>query len=171
MCYTCFAESNLGKSQIQKAIEKAQKPRLDLERLIEEKQSESILKNILNQLKTNTHEYVRIRDKGKDCISCSTSWKDSFQAGHFYKSETNSILRYNIKNIHSQCVQCNIHNDGNESGYRVGLLNRFNEAYVSQLDKIAIVGKRTTIKLSIIEAKEMLKEIRLKLKELKKNNE
>ncbi|MCP4087026.1 MAG: hypothetical protein GY745_18535, partial [Actinomycetia bacterium] len=91
-----------------------------------------------------------------------------FHAGHFYKAELFSTLKLDETNIHGQCEGCNNFNDGNESGYRVGLINRYSKGYVDLLDSKALLDKKQDFKWN----RETLKEIRKyyldKTKELQK---
>lgn len=87
------------------------------------------------------HEYVRLRDKGKPCISCLTTWRPDFQAGHYFKAELFETLRYHPHNLNGQCVECNILQDGNNEPYGINLplrigLKAYNELLnLAQKDK------------------------------------
>lgn len=62
--------------------------------------------------------YVKERD-GAVCFSCGraglsgTNW----HAGHMFAAGASSLLRYEPKNVHSQCYHCNINLGGNGAAY------------------------------------------------------
>src|SRR3954468_4490237 len=78
----------------------------------------------LDEVQKAVNAYVRERDKGLPCISCETPWEPAFQAGHFRSRGACPELRFDLDNIHGQCVRCNMHLSGNLLGYRQGLISR-----------------------------------------------
>lgn len=78
--------------------------------------------------------YVRARDQGKPCISCSTPWHESFQAGHYLTRGARPELRFHLDNIHGQCIQCNLHLHGNQAMARIGILARIGLERVEALE-------------------------------------
>ena len=114
-CYASWLySSENGKIELNKALNKVTKPRKELEALKKETKNRKGLTTLLNSVKTICHQYIRQRDKGKPCISCGTQWSNTFQAGHFYKSELFSTIRFNEFNINGQCEQCNLRKEGNK---------------------------------------------------------
>lgn len=98
-----------------------------------------------------THKVVRKRDEGKPCVSCGQYV--ILQAGHFYSAGHYDWLRYDLDNIHGQCLRCNYHLHGNLSEYRRKILTRISKQRLADLDLKAEWGKRTFTKwdrLSII---------------------
>lgn len=89
--------------------------------------------DIIESTREVCHKYIRLRDRGKSCISCQRSWDESFHAGHFFKSELYSGLRFNELNINGQCPNCNIFKDGNSHGYSIGITLKYREDQVKQL--------------------------------------
>lgn len=145
LCDTCYSNwlctSVKGQEKLHKALNKAT-DRINKEKeLLEAFELEYREQKSIDILLVNTrnacHKYIRIRDKGKPCISCSAKWRENFQAGHFYKAETYPTLRFSEFNIHGQCSKCNIRNNGNESLYRVGLYERYGDEYISYIDDVA----------------------------------
>jgi len=53
--------------------------------------------------------YARLRDAGKPCVSCDKPDDGSHQrhASHYRSIGACSALRFNLKNIHASCQQCN----------------------------------------------------------------
>lgn len=80
--------------------------------------------------------YVRLRDKGRPCISCDKPDDGSHQrhASHYRSVGACSALRFNLKNIHASCQQCNTAKSGNIIEYRIRLRNRFGDELVDWLE-------------------------------------
>lgn len=95
-------------------------------------------------------KWIRGRDKDLPCISCGKTDKDftysnCWDAGHFQKAEIFSALIFHEKNVHKQCKECNGENmHGNLLNYRIGLVNRYGEAYAKELDDMALTGRKYT---------------------------
>lgn len=149
-CYSDFLlKTEPGKLIMQKAMLKASKPRLEEEKNKAEMQKAEKFKKdrqklnyLLVNVRTACHEFIRKRDEFKPCISCGVAYNDTFQAGHFFKAELFSNLKFNEKNIHGQCKQCNMFKEGNESGYRVGLIQRYGKEFLSELNQLAGDSKK-----------------------------
>ncbi|MGV8130507.1 MAG: recombination protein NinG [Candidatus Pacearchaeota archaeon] len=83
------------------------------------------------------HRYIRLRDLQKDkngnifgyCFTCNAKWDvnlfsdksisngKKWHAGHFYKADRTESVRFDERNIHLQCYNCNKNLSGNESSY------------------------------------------------------
>ena len=165
-CYSDWLlNSEPGKVKLQKSILNASKPRIELQKAQTTTKEQNTIKSLLINVRMQLHSYVRDRDKGKPCISCNQSWSDNFQAGHFYKAELYSNLKFHPDNIHGQCQKCNLFNDGNESGFRVGLINRYGTEFLNDLDLKAQEYKKDFFKWDV----EELKRIKKFIQSLKKN--
>ena len=170
-CYSKWIlESDKGREKLKKATLKVSKPRLEFEKASKEDFERKKLTSLLASLKTVCHEYIRTRDEGKSCISCGAPYKTDHEAGHFYKSETTSGLRYDEDNIHGQCIQCNRFKEGEESKYRIGLINRYGQEFVNKLDEKATKYKQSEFHWERDFLLEKRKYYQQKLKELKKPN-
>lgn len=77
---------------------------------------------------------VRARDAGEPCISCQTPWEPTFQAGHYRSRGAAKNLALDFRNLHGQCVQCNLHRHGNGIDYRLGLIGRYGLAFVEAIE-------------------------------------
>ena len=169
----CYPEwlfsSDEGMEKVKRATLKATKPRKDIEEAIKQKKERASLQ----YLKTNTtavcHQYIRQRDKGKPCISCETPWHSNFHAGHFYKSELYSTLKYNEFNLQGQCPQCNLRKDGNVNQYSINLPKRIGQEKYDELVRLAEKDKQIDFKWDREELSEIRNCYRKKLKELKNN--
>ena len=80
--------------------------------------------------------YVRLRDYGKPCISCDKPDDGSHQrhASHYRSVGACPSLRFNLKNIHASCQQCNTTKSGNIMEYRIRLKRNHGEAFVEWLE-------------------------------------
>ena len=80
------------------------------------------------------NRYVRLRDRGRPCISCQTPWRPDFQAGHWFTTKAHPELRYDLDNINAQCITCNHHKSGNAAEYRINLVERIGPERVDALE-------------------------------------
>lgn len=77
---------------------------------------------------------VRARDAGEPCISCNAPWSPTFQAGHYRSRGAAKNLALDERNIHGQCVQCNLHRHGNGIDFRIGLIGRYGPQFVEAIE-------------------------------------
>jgi hypothetical protein len=144
-CYgNWLTTSENGKIKLYKALNKVQKPRLEMEKAVSDTKQRSKLKLTHERTKQIVHSFVRERDKGKPCISCGCDWKPDFQAGHFYPAGSFETLKYNLDNISGQCVQCNLYNSGNFENYSLRLPNRIGIENYQKLVKLAEIDKKAS---------------------------
>ena len=170
LCQSCYARwlysSDIGKEILNKAITQAKKPRLDLEIAKTERKNNKSLSYLIQNTINICHKYIRLRDKEKPCISCGQDWHDDFQAGHFYKAELYSSLKFDETNINGQCPKCNLFLEGNESGYRVGIINRYSKGFLSLLDSKALLEKKQGFKWDRTKLNKIQQYYKNKLKQL-----
>lgn len=157
-----------GQEYLSSVTLKITKPRVDLENAQAERKDRVKLGHLLSNTKNTCHEYIRERDKGKDCISCGIPYLEDFQAGHFYKAELYSNLKYDEFNISGQCRQCNLRKEGNESGYRAGIIQRYGFDHLRYLDEKAKAYKQNNFEWDRTQLIEIRDYYKKKLKELKK---
>jgi len=141
-----YLESENGKIKLEKTRLKIEAPRKEFESYKKERKSRQNLPNLIKNTVIAVHRYVRLRDKGKSCISCDTPYKDNFQAGHYFKAELYSSLKFDLDNIHGQCEQCNLRREGNESGYSLRLPKRIGQKAFDSIVLKAIQEKKTGFK-------------------------
>lgn len=167
-CYSDWLlNSEQGKIKLQKSIIKATKPRRELEKAASERKTRNSLETLKENVKTVCHTYIKLRDKYKPCITCGQPWHSDFQAGHFYKAELFSTIKYHELNINGQCQGCNIRKDGNESQYRVNLPSRIGIDNYRELERLASLEKQTNFKWDRSELNNIRNYYKQKLKELK----
>lgn len=118
------------------------------------KDYEKILQQLVNK-------YVRMRDKGQPCISCQKPIKGKMDAGHLYAVGNYPSVRFNLKNINGQCINCNQYNGGAINDYRLNFVLKYSREDLEELDILAHQQRQ----YSVTEIKEMIQEF----KELTKN--
>ena len=132
------------------------------------------LQTLLKELETIVNKYIRLRDYGKPCISCS-EYKE-LEAGHFYPVHGYKGLRYDEDNIHGECARCNRFDESHLIGYTQNLPDRIGETDFKALQKRAEEYKRGELinryyfksKYDRTEIEEMIKEYKEKVKRIKR---
>lgn len=87
--------------------------------------------------------YVRKRDSINEfgdfiCISCNRlKPKNQCNAGHYFSRGNYGSVRFNLDNIHAQCIQCNLHLSGNLIEYQKHLIKKIGQERYDQLDQMA----------------------------------
>lgn len=138
----------------------------DRKRRAKIKESLKTVKDYHKDAQRTFNTYVRLRDNGKECISCSLildSAKRKFDAGHFYSQGGHGSIRYDLDNCFAQCVPCNRHLHGNIHEYRKKLINRIGQERFNALEQKSNDYKKWTIE----ELKEIINEYKKKIKRLK----
>lgn len=83
--------------------------------------------------------FIRARDTDENgycrCISCGTvrHWKE-MDCGHYIAKGSDTALKYNEINNNGQCTSCNVYKSGNLINYRQGLINKYGEKLVKELE-------------------------------------
>jgi len=93
-------------------------------------------------------ELVRRRD-GNVCIVCGKTGLEGsgWHTGHFIpRSTCGAFLRYNLRNLHSSCYNCNINLGGNGAMFLVALEGRYGREFVNKI----LQDKQRTTKADII---------------------
>ena len=82
---------------------------------------------------------IRERDLHKygTCISCGSKLVEGkFDAGHYVPaSNCGFALLFDPKNVHGECKGCNGFDEFHLVGYRKGLLERYGQEFVEDLEK------------------------------------
>ncbi|WP_391563953.1 recombination protein NinG [Raoultella ornithinolytica] len=87
---------------------------------------------------------------GEGCISCGTHQAAVWHAGHYRTVAKASHLRFTRININLQCDDCNVGKSGNIKAYRVGLVAKYGEATVQELDNDNRIHRWTIEELDAI---------------------
>lgn len=114
------------------------------------------------------NKFIRLRDKGKPCISCGTTDPNlQYAAGHYRTVGSCPELRYTELNCHSQCNKnCNLHKSGNIVEYRINLVKRIGIEAVQEIE-----GPHEPLRLTIPEIKELTQKYRKLAKELENDRD
>ncbi|CAD0220356.1 recombination protein NinG [Chryseobacterium sp. JV274] len=122
-------------------------------------------KDYLNDLQKVFNEFIRIRDKGKPCVSCGCMVDGNGHASHFFAVGSHPNVRFSEDNVHVSCVECNLHRHGNLAEYSLRLPRLIGQ---ERFDMLVVKAKQSLLKLSIPEIKEKIEYYRNKIKEMKK---
>lgn len=106
------------------------------------------------------NKYVRKRD-GNFCISCDKPVNGKIDCGHFFSVGNYPSVRFDLRNLNSQCIRCNQYNGGSLHEYRKNLIKKIGQEEFDELDKLAHQNRQFDLE----EIKEMIK----KYKELTKS--
>tara|TARA_R110002020_G_scaffold470961_1_gene697290 strand:+ start:210 stop:839 length:630 start_codon:yes stop_codon:yes gene_type:complete len=168
-CYsTWLLTTDEGKSQLERETIKAKQPTIELEKAKAEKKGRTGLAHEIKLTQNVFNKYVRIRDKGKDCISELTPWKPDFDCGHYFTVKNYTGLRFHEDNAHGQSILGNRYKYGNFDEYTINLPKRIGQDRFNQLKQLAEDQKRNGFKWNIEDVKEIRKEYLLKIKQLEK---
>lgn len=123
--------------------------------LMTKKDYEKILQQLVNK-------YVRMRDKGQPCISCQKPIKGKCDAGHLYAVGNYPSVRFNLKNINAQCINCNQYNGGAINDYRINFVKKYSQQDLDELDQLAHQQRQFTVQ----EIKDLITEFKEKTKNI-----
>lgn len=170
LCRSCYTDWLLntvdGKEKLNKTTLRATQERRELEQAERREKESKSINYLLTNVKNKVHEYIRLRDKGKPCISCGSAWRNNFQAGHLYRASQYSSLKYHEYNINGQCRGCNQHKDGNESKYHEMLPKRIGKDKYLHLTELAAKDKQKKHKWYREELEQIREYYKLKIKKL-----
>ncbi len=116
----------------------------------------------LKDVQTVFNLFIRLRDHNLPCISCQRHHQGQYHAGHYRSVGSAPELRFDELNNNKQCAPCNNHLSGNLIPYRVNLIEKIGIENVEFIE-----GKHEPKKYTIDDLKELKKEYKLKIKQLK----
>lgn len=173
LCPSCYAKWLLstpeGQEKLNKSVLAATKPRRDFKKAEKEHKEQKSIQALLVTTRHACHNYIRLRDQGKPCVSCDTPWQKGFHAGHWKKAEIYSNLKFDERNIHGQCERCNIFLDGNVQEYGNRIQNRIGDQGKKVVEDMSKSFKAMDWKWDREQLKAIRKYYQEKLKELKKS--
>jgi hypothetical protein len=111
------------------------------------------------------NRFVKLRDEGLPCISCQKEIKGKKDSGHYFSVGNYPSVRFDLRNINSQCINCNQYNGGNLIEYRKHLINKIGQIEFDELDRLAHQNRQYTIN----EIKDLIKEYKEKIKQIEKH--
>ncbi len=127
------------------------------------------LKSKIKLLDNVFSQFIRFRDTDENgygkCVSCDAI-KHYFDldAGHYINRKYMS-LRYSEINVNAQCYHCNRFDEGNSSGYALGIIKKYDERMIGALE----IAKHQTYKRTEFELKVMIDHYRELNKQFNKN--
>ena len=157
-CIKAFIEENQSKIE-RKTIQRKKEHKKAL------KESLMSISELEKQAKTVFQKYVRLRDKDLPCISCGKLNCKDWAGGHYFPAGVYSGLIFDERNCHKQCnSHCNMYLSGNLINYRIGLIKRFGEDFVNELESEA--NEKRNYKYTRDELKEIKENFQGKINEL-----
>ena len=130
----------------------------------ERKEKLKTLSDYLKELQVIFNQWIRLRDKGLNCISCNKPAKKE-NAGHYRSVGGNPELRFEPLNNNLQCEYCNTYLHGNLIDYRINLIKKIG------LDKVEwLEGRHEPKHYTIDQIKGLKVFYRLKIKSLVDKN-
>ena len=96
------------------------------------------IKQLRDKLWELTSLYVRAREADVSgmaaCVTCGVRkpWKE-LQAGHWIPRVRGNGTRWDLRNIHPQCSQCNLLEGGNLAPYYLYMVNRYGPSVLEEL--------------------------------------
>lgn len=149
------------------AKEKKAKESKSLNKFKKKYKDEKKLPKELEKTKHVVHKFIRERDVNKPCISCGGAYRSNFDAGHFYPSGKFSNIKFDLDNIHAQCIKCNRYNEGEFENYSLMLPNRIGQKAFDSLKKKAALSKKHFKKWTIYELEDIRSNVKVLLKSIK----
>jgi hypothetical protein len=95
---------------------------------------------LIKEIDREFSKYIRSREFS--CCTCGSQKK--LQAGH-YISRRYFSLRWDERNVHSQCQSCNIFHEGNKPRYAIYLINKYGQEILETLDRESRIFKKYSI--------------------------
>ena len=126
------------------------------------KEALKTLSEYKKELQIIFNKFIRLRDKGLNCISCNKPCKKE-NAGHYRSVGGNPELRFEELNNNLQCEYCNTYLHGNLIDYRINLIKKIGIEKVEFLE-----GKHEPKHYTIEQIKGLKVIYRLKIKQLEK---
>lgn len=162
-CIEPWSVAFLAKKQAKEKADRLKKAKVERAEIRRRKAEDKKLSEWHADAQTAVNAFVRVRDVGLPCCSCPAPWSPDFQAGHYRSRGAAKNLALDPRNIHGQCIQCNLHKHSNAVEYRIRLVERFGVAFVE-----AIEADNNPRHYSIDDLKAIRAEFVAKTKQLKK---
>lgn len=123
------------------------------------------LSQLVKEAQAEFNRFIRARDYELPCISCGDftpmTRGGDYDCGHYRSVGANPELRFHEQNANKQCKRCNSHLSGNIANYRIGLLMKYGETVVAEIE-----GPHEPLKLTRDDARRIKAEYKAKLKAL-----
>lgn len=160
--YECRTEFALRYTEKQREKKAKIERKIKFEERKELKEKLMTLSDYEREAKKSFQKFIRLRDKDLPCISCGKKTNDP-AGGHFYPAGIYSGLMFNENNCHLQCnTHCNKFLSGNILEYRKGLIKRYGEQFVIDLDNLADEKRNYKYSKEELIAKKLQYDIKIK---------
>jgi len=110
-----------------------------------EKDREQKASEYVQILQETFNRYIRKRDHGKNCISCTKVLNSkllTYDAGHYFSIGNWPELRFLESNAWGQCKVCNQGLGGNLEAYKIELLKRIGPDEYDRLERLKNVPRK-----------------------------
>ena len=109
------------------------------------------------------NEIARLIDYGQPCIATG-SYEGKMAGGHFISVGSNRSVSLNLHNIHIQSFHSNSWKGGDESRYRLGIINTYGMDYFEYIDGLRYLKGIDLSKARLMGLKDAISQIRNDLK-------
>lgn len=177
-CKRTFARERTGQKvcSIACGIEKAKRKRI--ERAVspyrtKPKKPDNSLRHQLGLTQSAVNCYVRWRDRLNTCVTCDNTpggaskylTGSDIDAGHFLPRSVYPSIRFDTRQIFSQCVNCNRHNSGRRHEFRLFMIDLHGLELVEWFE-----AQNHPVKWDVDEVKEIRKHYRKLLRDEQREN-
>ena len=169
----CSVKCASDRAQSQIVKEKAKALRIERRNIKLKIDAMRTLPQLIKAAQSAFNSYIRARDAGKECISCSNPLPreaigGAFDCGHYRSIGSAPHLRFDDRNAHGQCKHCNRHLSGNHVEYRKRLAGRIGSNVLEDLESDQCVKKHSKEELIALAAEYRTMAREVKQKSLKK---
>ena len=180
VCCDPFCAVDYVKAKQEKKLKRDLKIAEKIERADLRKRKEKLKskKDFIKDLQAVFNKFIRLRDKGENCISCGKNEAElninnpiSMVCGHYLSVGAHPELRFTEFNANLQCTRCNggagKYGQFNGKGltvtkeYRINLIAKIGQCNVDVLE-----SKHEPLKLDVDHIKDKIKEYKQKIKGL-----
>lgn len=113
-------------------------------------------------------EYIRLRDANNNgfckCISCGDMWQWRIMQNGHYTDRRHIKTRYDERNCHAQCFNCNIGLRGNIEKYKRAIISKYGVQVLEELES----AKRSFEKWTVADYQEKIVYYRDQVKIIRK---
>ena len=94
-------------------------------------------------LQKEINTLVKMIDKsfGYNCIDCNKEYTGQIDAAHYFSTNGDHFLRFNLHNIHSSRAHCNQFDPDHKKRYPSGLELRYGAKYANSIDELPLKYK------------------------------
>lgn len=89
-----------------------------------------------SKLQKLVNQYItKVRDANEKCCTCcKATLTSAFDAGHFLTRGARPDIRFELTNIHKQCVSCNQYNCGRPKEYAEFIVKKYGRKHLEWLE-------------------------------------